>query len=458
MLTISTTHTPATDLGYLLLKNPERVHEVSEGSWTANVLYPEANEDRCTVALLVEIDPVNLVRGPGGSLTQYVNDRPYTANSLLCVAMNKVFGTAFSGKCKYNQELAETPIPLEATIPCINATGGEEFIRRLFEPLGYTVEVEPIQLDETNPTWTDTPYFRISLQNKVTVQTLLQHLYVLLMTLDARKHYFVSTDEVGKLIRKGSDWLNSHPEKNRIIRSFLGRKPSLIREALEQLANLEPEVELTDVDEIPQAVSEEAVRKRTLHEERHDRVIEVIRELQPTSVLDLGCGEGRLIRNLIKIQGLSKIVGMDVSYFELEKATRRLQLEDAGPAMRERVQLIHGSLMYRDDRLEGFDVAAAVEVIEHLDAGRLHAFERVVFECARPKHVLVTTPNREYNVLYENLEGFRHGDHRFEWTRAEFEAWANAVADRHGYKTRFEGLGASDETLGSPSQMAVFSR
>jgi 3' terminal RNA ribose 2'-O-methyltransferase Hen1 len=125
---------------------------------------------------------------------------------------------------------------------------------------------------------------------------------------------------------------------------------------------------------------------------------------------------------------------------------------------RKRVQLMQGSLLYRDGRLNGFDGAALVEVIEHLDAPRLTAMERVIFEFARPRHVVITTPNREYNALFPTLlpGKMRHSDHRFEWTRAEFAVWAEPVAERFGYQVRFAGVGPIDPVYGAPSQMAVF--
>jgi len=149
-----------------------------------------------------------------------------------------------------------------------------------------------------------------------------------------------------------------------------------------------------------------------------------------------------------------------VSIRTLETARDRLKLDRLPERQAARIKLIHGSLIYRDRRLEGFDVAAVVEVVEHLDPPRLSAFERAVFEFARPAAVVLTTPNREYNVTWENVgvARLRHPDHRFEWTRQEFRDWAEGVARRHGYGVRFLPIGPEDEVLGSPTQMAVIER
>ncbi len=459
VIKISTTHHPATDLGYLLHKNPGRVHDIDVTFGRCAVLFPEATEERCTVALLIEVDTIDLVRSPGGSLSQYVNDRPYVASSFLCSAINKAFGTAMSGRCKDRPDLAQVAIPLEVRLAVLGAKAGQEGIRRLFEPLGYSVWVEKLQLDPHFPEWGESDYYSVLLSGTVTIQSLLLQLYILLPVLDAKKHYYLDSQEVNKLITKGEGWLATHPEKAWIVRNFLGRKPSLIRDALEQLVNVEPDLAVVSLeDEVPPDVAERIEKKKSLHEQRHDRVIEVVRNLKPNSVVDLGCGDGKLLRNLVPILGLNRIVGMDVSYFELEKAAQRLRLENASPKMRERIELIHGSLMYRDQRLDGFDVATAVEVIEHLDVARLHAFERVVFECARPQTVIITTPNREYNAVYHAMDGLRHEDHRFEWTRAEFTEWSERVAGQYGYRVEIEGLGEAHESYGAPSQMGVFSR
>jgi 3' terminal RNA ribose 2'-O-methyltransferase Hen1 len=149
---------------------------------------------------------------------------------------------------------------------------------------------------------------------------------------------------------------------------------------------------------------------------------------------------------------------MDVSYRTLEIASDRLHMDELPTKQKERIKLVQGSLMYRDKRLAGFDAAAVVEVIEHLDEPRLAAFERVLFEFARPATVVLTTPNSEYNTKFETLPAgqFRHRDHRFEWTREQFQAWAGGIAQRFGYKVQFKPVGEEDPQVGSPTQMGVF--
>lgn len=462
VLTISTTHSPASDLGFLVHKHPDRIHTgtTTFGTWT--VAFPECGEARATLALFCEIDPIKLARGKERqrpTLFSYVNDRPYVASSFLSVALADAFGTALGGRSKDRQSLAETPIPLEVNIPVLPCRAGADRILALFEPLGYEVTLEPILLDEEFPEWSTSKYFNVHLTGKQLLRDCLRHLYILLPALDSQRHYYLDRGEIDKLTSKGEGWLPTHPEREWILRAALGRKPSLLREAMEQLANAEEGllVDAVNEDEAAQIGAKEQAKEKpeTLHTMRHDYLVKWIKEARPDSVLDLGCGEGKLMKKLVPINGLRRIVGMDVSFFELEKAARSLRLEDAAPALAERVQLIHGSLMYRDDRLKGFDVCTVVEVIEHLDPPRLTTFEHVVFKHAAPRSVLLTTPNREYNVVYE-VTGLRHGDHRFEWDRAEFQAWASRVADEHGYSVTFSGIGEEHETYGFPSQVGVF--
>ena len=465
LLTLSTTHAPATDLGYLLHKHPDRCQSFDLAFGKAHVFYPEASEQRSTAALLLDVDPIGLVRnrrGPAGAgflLQQYVNDRPYVASSLMSVAISRVFGSALSGRCEERSELVEQPIPLTAKLSVVPCRGGEVILRRLFEPLGYRVTAQRHPLDEKFPEWGESSYYTVELSAECRLQDLLAHLYVLIPVLDDDKHYWVSRDEVDKLLSKGEGWLESHPEKELIARRYLKHQTGLMRAALDRL--VEEESPDADAVEEAHAAEEEAVEAPLrLNDQRLAAVIAALNEARARSVVDLGCGEGKLLKLLLKDKSVERIVGMDVSYRTLEIAQRRLNFDRLPPKQRARIELIHGSLMYRDERLAGFDAATVVEVIEHLDAPRLAAFERVVFECARPATVIVTTPNIEYNVRFETLPAgkLRHKDHRFEWTRAEFQEWAHAVAERFGYSVRFAQIGTEDDEVGSPTQMGIFVR
>ena len=413
----------------------------------------------------MEIDPIGLVRnrrGPGGerrSLEQYVNDRPYTTSSFLSVAIARTFGTAMSGKSKERQILADSAIPLEARLAVVPCRSGEVLLRKLFEPLGYELSTAQLQLDEKFPEWGASRYFAVTLRANIRLKDLLTHLYVLLPVLDDDKHYWVGDDEVEKLLRHGEDWLQRHPERELIARRYLRHQKHLVNDALEQLLG-EEEPAVEEIAEARAREEEQIEKTISLAEQRIGAVIAALRSASAKRVLDLGCGEGRLLCELLKDKAFAEIVGMDVSHRSLEIASRKLRMDDLPPMQKDRIKLMHGSLTYRDKRLAGYDAATVVEVIEHQDPPRLAAFERVLFEFARPQTVLVTTPNVEYNVKFEALAAgsMRHKDHRFEWTRSEFLAWAESICARFGYVTRFLSIGPEDTVVGSPTQMAIFSR
>lgn len=461
ILNISTTHRPATDLGYLLHKHPDKFQTLELSVGKVHVFYPEKSEERTTVSILLDIDPIDMVRGgrnlgaDGFALGHYVNDRPYVASSFMSVALAKAFSSAMNGKCKDKPELVHVKLPFEVTISVIPAPkGGEILIRKFFQPLGYEVELTRHPLDDKFPEWGDSKYYTLNLKNTITTKELLSHLYVLIPTLDNDKHYFVSANEIEKLLQKGEGWLKEHPEKAQIIKRYLINLNSLSRQALERLSEGE---EMGLSDELVEE-TENQKHNETLHDKRIKLVADKLTESGAASVLDLGCGEGKLLRQLIKQKQFSKIVGMDVSYNELLKAKERLHFDEMSPKQKERINLFQGSLTYQDPRLAGFDAAAVVEVIEHLDLNRLKAFERVLFEFAKPKIVVLTTPNQEYNVMWDKLdaEEMRHNDHRFEWTRKEFSAWTNKIGERYNYKVELLPIGDEVENIGAPSQMAIF--
>jgi 3' terminal RNA ribose 2'-O-methyltransferase Hen1 len=463
LLTVTASFRPATDLGHLLHKNPARAKAFELAHGTAHVFYPEVSEERCTAALLLEIDPVGLVRGRRGkpaesfALGQYVNDRPYAASSLLSVAIGRVFRSALTGACKARPELATTPIPLTARLCVLPCRGGEELLRALFEPLGYAVSVTRHALDARFPEWGDSPYYTVELSAATTVRALLSHLYVLVPVLDNDKHYWVDDDEVKKLLRRGETWLAGHPAREQIVHRYLKHQKSLANAALAQLIEADP-LDTADAEEREAAEEAEVERKLSLNEQRHNTVLSVLRASGARRVLDLGCSTGKFLQRLLGDRQFEEIVGLDVSHRCLEIASERLRLDRLPERQRRRVSLLHGSLIYRDQRLAGYDAAAVIEVIEHLDESRLAAFARVLFECARPRTVIVTTPNVEYNVRFENLAAgrLRHRDHRFEWTRQQFSAWANGLAERWGYTVRYLPVGPEDAEVGPPTQMAIF--
>ncbi|MDN5558476.1 MAG: 3' terminal RNA ribose 2'-O-methyltransferase Hen1 [Ruaniaceae bacterium] len=456
LLTVTSTAPPATDLGYLLHKHPDKVQRFDLPFGTALAYYPEATAKACTFALQIEVDPIALVRhGHHSSIAGYVNDRPYAAGSMLSVAIARVLGSALHGRCDARPELVAAPLPLTLRLPALAAremrdAGGLDLVERLFTPLGWCVTAAPEPYDI--PEWGDSPYLDVTLTGTQRLSDALGHLYVLLPVLDGTKHYYSSTDEVEKLIRRGEGWLAAHPEKQLITRRYLARREW----AEDALARLDAVDDVPDDAPPPSDVDETTT---PLKIQRRDSVLGVLREVGARSVADVGCGEGFYLRALLDDPAFTRILGVDVSARELERAEKRLNLDRLSDHQRERLTLRQSSVTYRDDVLAGFDALLLVEVIEHVDPGRHDSLEANVFEHARPRHVIVTTPNAEHNALYGLAPGeLRHTDHRFEWTRGEFEEWAAGVARRHNYEVTHRGIGAPERDCGAPTQLALFTR
>ena len=459
LLTVTNKSRPARDLGYLLRKHPDRAQAFELPFGVAHVFYPAASDGECTAALFLDVDPVTLVRGKaasseGGLVEAYVSDRPYVASSFLSVAIARVLGAALNGRSD-RPELAEVRMDLEAVVTPVRCTDGD-LTRRVFEPLGYAVSSTAVDVPAIAHSGS---HHRVAISATTTLQQLLNHLYVLVPVLDGSKHYWVGEEEVEKLFRFGKDWLPAHPERELITKRYLRRAPSLARAAVARLAALDDSV-ATDAPRAPSSLEREQALERPLRlqDRRIEAVVNALHQLGAKSVVDVGCGEGDLIVALARDTQIDRIVGTDVSVRELERARDRLEHLPMATSRRERIALFQSSALYFDRRLNGADAITLLEVIEHVEPDRLNALERIIFGTNRPRNVIVTTPNREYNGLFPTLSqgALRHPDHRFEWSRSEFAAWAEAVASRHGYTVALEPIGDDDASKGAPTQMAVF--
>ncbi|WP_338155523.1 3' terminal RNA ribose 2'-O-methyltransferase Hen1 [Arsenicicoccus dermatophilus] len=418
LLMLTSTATSATDLGFLLHKHPDRVQSTTLSVGRATVYYPEATPERCTVALQVDVDPIALVRrrgikAPPGTLGQYINDRPYVAGSMMSTAIAQVFKTAMNGRCDACPDLVGQALPLTVRVPAMPCGGSRErsgptLVRALFEPLGWRVEATttPLAGDDAALDWGDAPAADVTLTGDHRLADALTHLYVLLPVLDGSKHYWTTSDEVDKLLRRGERWLPGHPERELITRRYLGLR-GLVDDATARLTELDGSRDDADAPEAPPVAA-------PLKEIRRTTVLDLLRRLGARTVADVGCGEGFYLRSLLADPTFARVIGVDVSARELDRAERRLHLDRMPDSVRERLTLRQSSVTYVDDALAGLDAILLVEVIEHVDPERHPSLEAAVLGQARPRHVIVTTPNREHNAVYGLGEGeLRHPDHRF---------------------------------------------
>ena len=462
LLTLRTTHAPATDLGYLLHKNPARAQSFDLSFGQAHVFYPEVTRRRCTAALLLDVDPVALVRGPArrGADAGAVRQRPPVCRLLVPErrarpGLRQRPGRALQGaarnwprrRCRWKRA-GSRPQPGRGRVSCAACSSRWATPSRR----------KPTRWTPTFPDWGDSPYFSVTLTGTVRLADLLTHLYVLIPTLDSGKHYAIGDDEVEKLIRKGEGWLAAHPEKETIVRRYL-KAPALAGAGRPGAAHAGRGA--------GGRRGRGAARPRGRGRRAQDQPARAApgrgpggaeRRAARSACWTWAAAKGACWSLLLQERQFTDILGMDVSYRSLEMAQDKLRLDRLPPMQRERDHA-HARLADLPRRAAGrLRAAAVVEVIEHLDPPRLAAFERVLFEFARPKTVVVTTPNVEYNPKFETLPAgqFRHKDHRFEWTRAEFQSWADGICERFGYTARFLPIGPEDAEVGAPSQMAVF--
>jgi len=394
LLEISTTHNPATDLGFLLHKHPDKVQEIDLAIGKAHIFYPEANQNRCTICLLLDINPIEVIKSKKNIRNflqeNYVNDRTYTSNSFMSTAIVKAFGSAINGTCHTRPELPETKMPFEVKLHAINVEN-ESQLKELFEPLGYEINYQKYDVDSQFVEWGKSKTITLSLKKTTTLQELLSQLYVFILVLDNERHYWIGNQEIDLLKRRGAGWLDSHPQKEWIIKRFLKYIPELTYSAKLNI--------LKDEENIKENQKKE--KELNLHQKRLLKAFQLLKNSHSESVLDVGCGEGKLLKLLLKDSQFKKISGTDVAFSELQRANEKLYLDTASPYIKEKISLFQSSVTYQDERFLGYDAIALVEVIEHINEERLEVFEKNIFGYARPKTVVLSTPNSEYNVLFE---------------------------------------------------------
>ncbi len=458
LLTITYQGEHTQELGYLLYKHPDKIQTFELSYGKAHVFYPEVSEQKTMAALLLDLNAIELARGKAGSkeggLFDYVNDRPYVSSSFMSNALTRVFGTAMSGRCDERPELAEKKLHLTACISALYDGGNPSLAEECFAPLGYEVHTERNLLDPMFPEWGESPYINLTISGEVRLSDLLNHLYVLIPAFDRQKHYYVSEDEIDKLLSHSESWLADHPAKEKIIHRYFYQRKSYAHKAIDRLLETEP-LSVTESEE-----SEPTEQKKSLNQQRLEAVKQAVLESGASSVIDLGCGECRLTSMLLDEKQIQKVTACDVSVRELEKAMQRLHYDRMPAYRKQKLTLMQASLTYKDHRFSGYDCACVIEVIEHLEPLRIPAFERILFEFAAPRTVILTTPNREYNCNYEFLpaEQLRHEDHRFEWTRNEFQTWTDHICNAFGYTCELQEIGEIDPQYGAPTQMGVFTK
>lgn len=460
--TLSGDSPSARDLSYLLHKNPARLQEFPLPMGKAYVFYPELSDEKTTAALLLDLDSPGISRGKPDAryrkFPDYVNDRPYAASSFLSSAISRVFGTAMSGRCEKRQELADSRLNLSACVYSLSVGEKKGILKEIFEPLGYRLSYECFPIDERFPEWGESSYVNLALKGHVRLAELLRHLYVLIPVFDRQKHYFISESEIDKLLLHGTGWLENHPARERIVRRYFARVQSYADIATQRLLKEGIREDIKGQQEEDRACAGDAFMP--LDNIRLEAVCQEVIRCKASSVIDLGCGEGKLLELLIPIRELRKLCGMDVSKEALEKAGKRLLHKNYHVQERSRVELFQGSLMYKDSRICEFDAACVVEVIEHIAPEKRMIFEQVLFRNAAPSTVILTTPNREYNERYSGISRgmLRHVDHRFEWTREEFAVWTARICEQYGYEAEIKGIGEIDDRYGFPTQMGVFTK
>lgn len=454
-LAIKATGEGAKMLSFLLSKNPQNLYDRMEKGYRVRLTYTVFSDSEVEALIFVTPDPVELVKNSPDTyeITQYINDREFVVSSIFCSNTRSALGTALNGRPKEEYlDWAKHAFQLTIGFGPVATDLPDAAIKNLFEPLGYQTEIERGRADYNFQFKERSSARFINLQSKVTLQNALQHLFVLIPVLDDYRHYFIDEREIEKLERYGEGWLADHPLKELIIKRTLR-----FRELIDQMVLNSHQTELINeaVTPEPNISSQPVVRLNKL---RYQRLVKIIEDLAAReSIVDFGAGEGKLSVRLGFIPGVKEILAVEPTEKEQLRALKRFSEASRKDDFIAPTP-VWGSLFYYDEQLCGKDVMILSEVIEHIDESRLPRVMDTILGSYKPQVLLITTPNAEYNPVYQMEEGIRHKDHRFEWSRAEFAEWTYCLARNYAYEVQIDGIGEEAEGYGHPSQLAILTR
>ncbi|HWO95040.1 MAG TPA: 3' terminal RNA ribose 2'-O-methyltransferase Hen1 [Bacillus sp. (in: firmicutes)] len=441
----------AENLSRLLAKNPNNLYDREEKGNRTRLVFTSSNEREAEAVIFVTPDPVELVRNSPGifDITQYINDREFAVSSLFCSYIRTALGTALNGKPKEEFiEWVDHPFNMEVGFGPVASHLSDQTIRELFEPLGYLIEIERGEADYSFNLKQKSSARYLKLKGQITVQQALRHLFILIPVLDNYKHYFIDEKEIEKIQRYGEGWLDEHPLRSYIIEQSLRFKELINKVPISSSIVTENKVN-DDVSAPP---------KIRLNEQRYQAIIDKVESLPLNQkVVDFGSGEGKLSVRLGMVPNVQEILAVEPSESSQLRALERFE-KAAGKDQFVCPTPIWGSLFYYDERLRGKDIIILCEVIEHIDEFRLPNIMKTIFGEYRPNALIVTTPNHEYNAVYDMDENMRHADHRFEWTRGEFKDWCETWIAKFPYSMQLQGIGQEHEEYGFPTQMCTFVR
>lgn len=435
-------------VSHLIAKNPHNLYERKEKGGLVRIVFTKNEEREVHILFFVTVDNMELTKNQTNfsSITHYINDRESAVSSIFCSVLRKAVGTALNGKPKDEfKEWVNYSFPLEITFGPLSTKLTNHELAGLFEPLGYelTIENGKVLLPASFAKKSSAKF--ITLKANQTIQDCFRHLFVLIPVMDQYKHYYIDEKEVDKLKRYGEGWLSFHPKRNEIIKESLIFSDLIEKSRLiESKPSKEKQAPLT--------------KKKSLNQWRYEKIIETVKGLPHNSrIVDMGAGEGKLTAQLGFIRGIEELVAVEPSEREQLKAKKRIEALVGKPDFL-LPTFKWGSLFYYDSELEKKDIFILCEVIEHIDENRLGKIFDTIFTKYKPYHVIVTTPNQDYNAVYDMNEAKRHSDHRFEWTQQQFKEWTKYWESHANYKAQIDGIGEYVEGYGYPTQMVIFSQ